>query len=181
MKGGAAGGGQAQVVPMDEINLHFTGDFHAITAANNLLAAMIDNHIYWGNALDIDTRRDQLAALPGHERPRAAPDRRRRSAASPTAFPREDGFDITVASEVMAILCLANSLDDLRARAWRDIIVAQTRDGAGAPPRDLKRRRRDDRAAEGRVASPTWCRRWRTIRRWSTAARSPISPMAAIR
>ena len=77
MKGGAAGGGYAQVVPMDEINLHFTGDFHAITSANNLLAAMIDNHIYWGNPLGIDPRRDLLAARAGHERPRAAPHRRR--------------------------------------------------------------------------------------------------------
>ena len=85
-KGGATGGGYAQVVPMDEINLHFTGDFHAITAAHNLLAAMIDNHIYWGNALDIDPRRDRLASRAGRERPRAARNRRRRSAASPTAF-----------------------------------------------------------------------------------------------
>ena len=76
MKGGAAGGGYAQVVPMDQINLHFTGDFHAITSANNLLAAMIDNHIYWGNSLGIDARRVSLAALPRHERPRAALDRR---------------------------------------------------------------------------------------------------------
>ena len=85
MKGGAAGGGYAQVVPMEDINLHFTGDFHAIATAHNLLSALIDNHIYWGNELGIDPRRDRLAARHGHERPRAARDHRRRWAASPTA------------------------------------------------------------------------------------------------
>ena len=85
MKGGAAGGGYAQVVPMEDINLHFTGDFHAITAAHNLLSAMIDNHIYWGNALDIDPRRIVWRRVHGHERPGAARDGAARSAASPTA------------------------------------------------------------------------------------------------
>ena len=105
MKGGAAGGGYAQVVPMEDINLHFTGDFHAITSAHNLLAAMIDNHIYWGNG-SASTRGARLAARDGHERPRAAPDRRSLGGVA-NGFPREDGFDITVASEVMAMFCLA--------------------------------------------------------------------------
>ena len=124
-KGGATGGGYAQVVPMDEINLHFTGDFHAITAANNLLAAMIDNHIYWGNALDIDPRRIVWRrALDVNDRAL------RQTVASlggvANGFPREDGFDITVASEVMAVFCLARDLDDLEARLSR-MIVAYTR------------------------------------------------------
>ena len=106
MKGGAAGGGYSQVVPMDQINLHFTGDFHAITSANNLLAAMIDNHIYWGNALGIDARRVSWRRCLDMN------DRALRSIVSSlggvaNGFPREDGFDITVASEVMAILCLS--------------------------------------------------------------------------
>ena len=106
MKGGAAGGGYAQVVPMEDINLHFTGDFHAITSANNLLAAMLDNHIYWGNALGIDPRRVAWRRVLDMN------DRALRSIVSSlggvaNGFPREDGFDITVASEVMAIFCLA--------------------------------------------------------------------------
>ena len=136
MKGGAAGGGYAQVVPMDQINLHFTGDFHAITSANNLLAAMIDNHIYSGNALGIDARRVSLASLHGHERPCPALDRqqpRRRG----ERLPREDGFDITLASEVMAVFCLARDLDDLQVRLGR-MIVAQKRDGAMVTAKDLK-------------------------------------------
>ena len=112
MKGGAAGGGYAQVVPMEDINLHFTGDFHAIGAANNLLAAMIDNHVYWGNALDIDTRRITWRRAVDMN------DRSLRAIVSSlggvaNGFAREAAFDITVASEVMAILCLASSLDDL--------------------------------------------------------------------
>src|SRR5215207_6692019 len=115
MKGGAAGGGYAQVVPMEDINLHFTGDFHAITSANNLLAAMIDNHIYWGNALGIDGRRVTW------RRGLDMNDRALRSIVNSlggvaNGFPREDGFDIVVASEVMAIFCLANDLADLRGR-----------------------------------------------------------------
>jgi formate--tetrahydrofolate ligase len=106
VKGGAAGGGYAQVVPMEDINLHFTGDFHAITSAHNLLSALIDNHIYWGNALGIDQRRV------GWKRVLDMNDRALRSIVNSlggvsNGFPREDGFDITVASEVMAIFCLA--------------------------------------------------------------------------
>jgi formate--tetrahydrofolate ligase len=135
MKGGAAGGGLAQIVPMDAMNLHFTGDFHAVTAAHNLLAAMIDNHIYWGNALDIDTRRivwrrvmdmndrslrDVVVSLGGVA----------------NGFPRQTGFDITVASEVMAILCLARDLTDLHRRLGA-IVVAYTRDKTPVYAREL--------------------------------------------
>ncbi|HVB14915.1 MAG TPA: formate--tetrahydrofolate ligase [Stellaceae bacterium] len=124
-KGGAAGGGYAQVVPMEDINLHFTGDFHAIGAANNLLAAMVDNHIYWGNELGIDQRRVTW------RRGLDMNDRALRSIVGSlggvaNGFPREDGFDITVASEVMAIFCLATDLNDLKRRLG-NIIVAQTR------------------------------------------------------
>jgi formate--tetrahydrofolate ligase len=125
MKGGAAGGGYAQVVPMEDINLHFTGDFHAIGAANNLLAAMVDNHIYWGNELGIDPRRVTW------RRGLDMNDRALRSIVSSlggvaNGFPREDGFDIVVASEVMAIFCLSNDLNDLK-RRLANIIVGQTR------------------------------------------------------
>ena len=125
MKGGAAGGGYAQVVPMENINLHFTGDFHAITSAHNLLAAMLDNHIYWGNALDIDARRV------GYRRVVDMNDRALRSIVASlggvaNGFPREAGFDITVASEIMAIFCLASDLEDLERRLGR-IVVAQNR------------------------------------------------------
>jgi formate--tetrahydrofolate ligase len=122
-KGGAAGGGYAQVVPMDEINLHFTGDFHAIGAANNLLAAMIDNHIYWGNLLDIDPRRISW------KRAMDLNDRALRQIVvglGNNGAAREDGFDITVASEIMAIFCLATSLDDLKTRLGR-IVIGETR------------------------------------------------------
>lgn len=133
-KGGATGGGHAQVIPMEDINLHFTGDFHAITSAHNLLAAMVDNHLYWGNALDIDPRRvvwrrvidmndrslrDMVTSLGGN------------------GSPAESGFDITVASEVMAILCLATDLDDLQARLGR-IIVAYRKDRTAVTCADLK-------------------------------------------
>jgi formate--tetrahydrofolate ligase len=125
MKGGAAGGGYAQVVPMEDINLHFTGDFHAIGAANNLLAAMVDNHIYWGNELGIDSRRVTW------RRGLDMNDRALRQITSSlggvaNGFPREDGFDIVVASEVMAIFCLASDLHDLQ-RRLANIIVGQTR------------------------------------------------------
>ncbi len=121
VKGGAAGGGYAQVVPMDELNLHFTGDFHAIGIANNLLAAMIDNHIYWGNKLDIDERRITWRRCVDMN------DRALRSIVGSlggvsNGFPREDGFDITVASEIMAILCLATSMEDLQRRIGNIII-----------------------------------------------------------
>ena len=136
MKGGAAGGGYAQVVPMEDINLHFTGDFHAITSANNLLAAMIDNHIYWGNALGIDSRRVVWRRVMDMN------DRALRSIVSSlggvaNGFPREDGFDITVASEIMAIFCLAKDLDDLKARL-ANIVVAYTRDRKPVRAGDLK-------------------------------------------
>ena len=121
MKGGAAGGGYAQVVPMEEINLHFTGDFHAITSAHNLLAALIDNHIHWGNALNLDVRRISWKRVLDMN------DRALRSIVQSiggvgNGYPRESGFDITVASEIMAIFCLAEDLDDLRARLGRIVI-----------------------------------------------------------
>ncbi|MBI1415754.1 MAG: formate--tetrahydrofolate ligase [Limimaricola sp.] len=136
MKGGAAGGGKAQVVPMEDMNLHFTGDFHAITSAHNLLAAMIDNHIYWGNELEIDIRRVVW---------RRVLDMNDRALRQITAslggvangFPRETGFDITVASEVMAILCLAKDLKDLQKRLG-DMIVAYRRDKTPVYCRDIK-------------------------------------------
>ena len=136
MKGGAAGGGFAQVVPMEDINLHFTGDFHAIAAANNLLAAMLDNHIYHGNALGIDLRRVTWKRVVDMN------DRALRQivvglGGAANGFPREDGFDIVVASEVMAIFCLSKDLDDLRRRLGQ-IVVAQTRDRTPVTARDLK-------------------------------------------
>ena len=136
MKGGAAGGGYAQVVPMDQINLHFTGDFHAITSANNLLAAMIDNSIYWGNPLGIDARRVSWRRCLDMN------DRALRSIVGSlggvaNGFPREDGFDITVASEVMAVFCLASGLDDLQTRLGR-MIVAQTREQKNITAADVK-------------------------------------------
>ena len=143
VKGGAAGGGHAQVVPMEDINLHFTGDFHAITSAHNLLAAMLDNHIYWGNALGLDARRIAFRrALDMNDR--ALRQITQSLGGVRNGFPREDGFDITVASEVMAILCLADDLADLQARLGR-IIVGYTRDGAPVTARDLK--------AEGAMAA----------------------------
>ncbi|WP_343229135.1 formate--tetrahydrofolate ligase [Rhizobium lemnae] len=136
VKGGAAGGGYAQVVPMDDINLHFTGDFHAITAAHNLLAALIDNHIYWGNTLDFDLRRIAWRRVMDMN------DRALREIVGSlggvsNGFPRETGFDITVASEVMAILCLAEDLADLEARLGA-IIVGYRRDRTPIFARDLK-------------------------------------------
>jgi formate--tetrahydrofolate ligase len=136
MKGGAAGGGYAQVVPMEEMNLHFTGDFHAITAAHNLLAAMIDNHIYWGNALDIDTRRVAWRRVMDMN-DRALRDVVASLGGVANGFPRQTGFDITVASEVMAILCLATDLKDLEKRLG-DMIVAYRRDRTPVFARDLK-------------------------------------------
>src|ERR1700693_2336562 len=135
VKGGAAGGGYAQVVPMEDINLHFTGDFHAIGAANNLLAAVIDNHVYWGNKLDIDTRRVTW---------RRAVDMNDRAlrqivtslGGAANGFPREAGFDITVASEVMAIFCLASDLADLQRRLGQ-IQIGQTRDKKPVTAKEL--------------------------------------------
>ncbi|KPB00474.1 formate--tetrahydrofolate ligase [Ahrensia marina] len=136
MKGGAAGGGYAQVVPMEDMNLHFTGDFHAITSAHNLLSAMIDNHIYWGNELDIDIRRIAWKRVVDMN------DRALRQITASlggvaNGFPREAGFDITVASEVMAILCLAKDIKDLETRLG-DMIVAYRRDKTPVFCRDLK-------------------------------------------
>jgi formate--tetrahydrofolate ligase len=126
MKGGAAGGGYSQVVPMEDINLHFTGDFHAITSANNLLAAMLDNHIYWSNSLGLDARRIALRrCLDMNDRALRLITSSLGGAAN--GFPREDGFDITVASEVMAILCLSTDLKDLERRLG-NIVVGHTRD-----------------------------------------------------
>ncbi len=140
VKGGATGGGQAQVAPMEEINLHFTGDFHAITAANNLLAAMLDNHLHFGNALGIDARRIFW------RRALDVNDRSLRTTVIGLAGngpAREDGFDITAASEVMALFCLARDLPDLEARLAR-IVVAERKDGG---------------AITARISAPTG--RWR--------------------
>jgi formate--tetrahydrofolate ligase len=136
MKGGAAGGGMAQVVPMEEMNLHFTGDFHAITSAHNLLAAMIDNHIYWGNELAIDERRIVWRRVMDMN-DRALRDIVVNLGGVANGFPRQTGFDITVASEVMAILCLSNDLDDLQKRLG-DIVVAYTREKKPIYCRDIK-------------------------------------------
>jgi len=135
MKGGAAGGGYAQVVPMEQINLHFTGDFHAITSAHNLLSALIDNHIYWGNKLNIDVRRVVWKRVLDMN------DRALRSininlGGVANGFPREDGFDITVASEIMAIFCLSNDLHDLEKRIG-NITVAYTKDKKPIYAKDL--------------------------------------------
>jgi len=135
MKGGAAGGGYAQVVPMEQINLHFTGDFHAITSAHNLLSALIDNHIYWGNKLNIDVRRIVWKRVMDMN------DRSLRSininlGGVANGYPREDGFDITVASEIMAIFCLSNDLNDLEKRIG-NITIGYTRDKKAIYARDL--------------------------------------------
>ncbi|MDG4648230.1 formate--tetrahydrofolate ligase [Roseibacterium sp. SDUM158017] len=136
MKGGAAGGGHAQVVPMEDMNLHFTGDFHAITAAHNLLSAMIDNHIYWGNTLEIDQRRVAWRRVLDMN-DRALRDVVTSLGGVANGFPRQTGFDITVASEVMAILCLASDLKDLERRLG-DMIVAYRRDRSPIFCRDIK-------------------------------------------
>jgi len=135
MKGGAAGGGYAQVVPMEDINLHFTGDFHAITSAHNLLSALIDNHIYWGNAQEIDTRRVTWRRVLDMN------DRALRQIVTSlggvaNGYPRESGFDITVASEIMAILCLATSIEDLE-ESIGNIIIGYRRDKSAVRARDI--------------------------------------------
>lgn len=136
MKGGAAGGGYAQVVPMEDINLHFTGDFHAITSAHNLLSAMVDNHIYWGNAAGLDTRRVSWRRVLDMN------DRALRSivcslGGAANGFPREAGFDITVASEIMAILCLASDLQDLQRRLGQ-IVIGYTRERKPITAKDVE-------------------------------------------
>ena len=143
VKGGAAGGGYAQVVPMEDINLHFTGDFHAIGAANNLLAAMIDNHIFQGNALNIDPRKITWKRCVDMN------DRQLRHivcglGGKASGVPREDGFDIVVASEIMAVLCLATDLADMKARLAK-MVVAYSRSGQPITAHDLK--------AEGAMAA----------------------------
>ncbi len=136
MKGGAAGGGYAQVVPMEQINLHFTGDFHAITSAHNLLSALIDNHIYWGNKLNIDDKKIVWKrVMDMNDRALRAININTKGVAKD--FPREDGFDITVASEVMAIFCLANNLKDLEKRIG-NITIAYTKDNKPIYAKDLK-------------------------------------------
>ncbi len=136
VKGGATGGGYAQVLPMEDINLHFTGDFHAITSANNLLAAMLDNHIYWGNELGLDARRiSWRRAIDMNDRALRGINSSLGGVAN--GFPREDGFDITVASEVMAVFCLARDVPDLQERLGR-MVVGQTRDGRQITAADLK-------------------------------------------
>ncbi|KAB0538328.1 formate--tetrahydrofolate ligase [Pseudochrobactrum saccharolyticum] len=136
MKGGAAGGGKSQVIPMEDINLHFTGDFHAISSANNLLAAMIDNHIHWGNSLRFDTRRISWRRVVDMN-DRALRDITIALGGPSNGYPRESGFDISVASEVMAILCLAEDLTDLKARLAR-IIVGYNLDKQPITAADLK-------------------------------------------
>ena len=135
MKGGAAGGGYAQVVPMEQINLHFTGDFHAIGAANNLLAAMIDNHMYWGNSLELDSRRINWRRVVDMN-DRALRQITNSLGGVTNGFPREDGFDIVVASEVMAIFCLANDLHDLEERIGK-IVVGYRRDRTPVRAKDV--------------------------------------------
>ena len=179
MKGGAAGGGYAQVVPMEDINLHFTGDFGAIQLANNLLAAMIDNHINHGNELGFDVRRIAWKRVLDMN------DRALRqitvSLGGPAnGFPREDGFDIVVASEVMAIFCLSTSHQGPEGAPRQDRL--RLHQGPEADPRQgPEDPRRDGRAAEGRAGARTWCRRSSIRPRSSTAARSPTSPTAATR
>ena len=175
VKGGAAGGGYAQVVPMEDINLHFTGDFHAIGAANNLLAAMLDNHIYQGNALGIDPRQITWRRCVDMN------DRQLRFVVDGlggkvNGTPREDGYDITVASEIMAVLCLASDVTDLKNRLAR-LVVGYTYAGKPVTAGDLN--------AQGAMAAllkdalkPNLVRPWSTPRRLSTAAPSPTSPTA---
>ena len=136
MKGGAAGGGYAQVIPMEDINLHFTGDFHAITSAHNLLSAMIDNHIYWGNEEAIDVRRVVWRRVLDMN-DRALRHNMISMGGVANGFPRESGFDITVASEIMAILCLANDMADLQARLGA-IIIGYRRDKSAVTCADVQ-------------------------------------------
>ncbi len=148
IKGGGAGAGRAQVVPMEDLNLHFTGDMHAVTAANNLLAAMLDAHLLHGNVLGIDPLLDHLPPLPRHERPRLR-DVVIGLGGRANGYPRETGFDITAASEVMAVLAVARDLHDLRAPARRDHRRAHLRRRA-RHRRAARRGRIDGRPAQGR-------------------------------
>ncbi len=135
-KGGAAGGGYAQVIPMESINLHFTGDMHAISAAHNLLSAMVDNHIYWGNELDLDARRIAWRRVVDMN-DRALRQINVSLGGVANGFPREAGYDITVASEVMAIMCLSKDLEDMRSRFAR-IVIGESRSRKGITAADIK-------------------------------------------
>ena len=148
VKGGAAGGGYAQVVPMEDINLHFTGDFHAITSAHNLLSALIDNHIYWGNKLRIDSRRVTWRRVLDMN-DRALRQNVISLGGASNGYPRESGFDITVASEVMAIFCLATSLEDLEKTLGRYCYCPKPGQRTGARSRP-EGRRPNDRVVKGR-------------------------------
>ena len=176
LKGGAAGGGYAQVVPMEDINLHFTGDFHAITTAHNLLAAVIDNHIQQGNALDLDVRRITW------KRVLDLNDRALRNiicglGGKAHGVPRETGFDITVASEMMAILCLTSDLEDMKKRLG-NIIIGYTRSGRPVRAEELNVTVRSHYYSRT-LSNRTSFRRSKALRRSFTAARSPISLTAA--
>jgi len=175
MKGGAAGGGYAQVIPMEDINLHFNGDLHAIGVANNLLSALLDNHIHHGNALGIDVRRITWKRVLDMN-DRALREITVALGGPGNGYPRQDGFDIVVASEIMAIFCLATDLDDLKKRLGR-IVVAYTRDREPVTAADLK--------AEGALTailkdalSPNLVQTSRARRLLFTVARLPILPMA---
>ncbi len=180
VKGGAAGGGYAQVVPMEDINLHFTGDFHAITSAHNLLSALIDNHIYWGNAARHRQPPRRLAPRHGHERPRAARDRllarRRRQRLSARGRLRHHGR-----FRGDGDLLPRQAISTTSSERLGNIIVGYTRDRKPVHAARPQGSRRHDRAAQGRASRRTWCRRWKARPPSSTAARSPISRMAAIR
>ena len=179
MKGGAAGGGYAQVVPMEEINLHFTGDFHAIPSAHNLLAAMIDNHIYWGNALGDRLAPRRAAPRRRHERPRFAPDRRLARRRRQRLSARERFRHHRRLRGDGDLLPGPRSRGSAgAARQDRRRLYARQEAGDGGRPQGA---RRDDRAAQGCAGARIWCRRSKARRPSSTAARSPISRMAAIR
>ena len=179
MKGGAAGGGYSQVVPMTDINLHFTGDFAALAAANNLLAALIDNHVHHGNELDIDVRTISW------KRVLDVNDRALREivvglGGVPNGFPREDGFDIVVASELMAIFCLTESWADLKQRIGQ-IVIGYSRAGKPVTAGRARRCGRDDGAAARRARAEPGADARAGRRRSCTAARSPTSRTAAAR
>ena len=179
MKGGAAGGGYAQVVPMDDMNLHFTGDFHAITSAHNLLSALIDNHIYWGNELGIDSRRVVWRRVMDMN-DRALRQITCRSAASPTVSRAKPASTSRSPRKSWRSSAWRTDLEDLEKRLG-DIIVAYRRDKTPVYCPRPQGRWRHDRAAARTRCSRTWCRRWRTTRPSSMAARSPTSRMAATR
>ena len=177
MKGGAAGGGYAQVIPMEDINLHFNGDLHAISVANNLLAALIDNHIHHGNTLGIDVRRVTWKRVLDMN-DRALRDITVGMGGVGNGYPRQDGFDIVVASEIMAIFCLATDLADLKARIGR-IVVGYTREKQPVRASDLKAEG-DSLPCSRMHSRPIWCRRWKGHQRLFTADPSQILLMVVI-